>query len=524
MRPHLNGTAAHTPAEYRAKQAEYLGSDNLTLQKSLLVGYRADGPQEEVPVVLHLGSLSNGPVALLGEPGTRKTSLMSRIAEWALRLGVTCIVLDLKGGASLLGLVNDVCRSNATTLRCVNNLPGHHTHIWNLFSQSDLSSTSALAVTESELRGLGLEHPSIYGASYFARTAREAYTALRLTNPHAESFEHLLELADQQGFKFNRDSEELQYVLQHLAREPLLNHRRRDGETVFQGGADIARCLEEGECLYFHLPVSHKSSSSKEIAMLVASTLMRVQSERLLAGTNKPVLLFVDEFAQVASSAASWRTLFTTARESGVGVLIAAQNPADLDAQAPGMWSTIQGTAGVIWNLGVSDRAIVEQLASISGFDDDPLRRSPFVTQLPPLIGETPKWPLPTRPSSLRTRYSPEELQALCAHEELSYLWVKKQAGLVRYPVPILVRSGFHVTEETYRRQCANYLPEPTDEMIRFEEVRFGQEQPAPAPSTARSRRSAKRAELAPMSRRRSRAQTAKQKDEQLLEKLLGED
>lgn len=129
---------------------------------------------------------------------------------------------------------------------------------------------------------------------------------------------------------------------------------RRDRDGLEGGGLegdgyeqiDLRRALREGEVVLFSLNSSTYGRLSAQIGTLVVQDLVSVAGARLSEGAERqPAVVAIDEFSALQSD--NVMALLARGRESGIGVLLATQELADLDRAARGLRDQVLGNTAV---------------------------------------------------------------------------------------------------------------------------------------------------------------------------------
>ncbi len=113
-----------------------------------------------------------------------------------------------------------------------------------------------------------------------------------------------------------------------------------------QEGIDLRRALIGGDVVLFSLNSARYGGLASQLGTLVIQDLVAATGHRLLdPGREGPATVGIDEFSALRSD--NVISLLARCRESGVSVLLATQELADLDRAAPGLRDQVLGSTAV---------------------------------------------------------------------------------------------------------------------------------------------------------------------------------
>jgi type IV secretory pathway TraG/TraD family ATPase VirD4 len=116
-------------------------------------------------------------------------------------------------------------------------------------------------------------------------------------------------------------------------------------ERTGPADVDIGRALAGDEVVLFSLNSSTYGRLAGQLGTLAVQDLVTVAGRRLASGTTSRAIVAIDEFSALGSD--NVIALLARGRESGVGVLLATQELADLDRAARGLREQVLGNTAV---------------------------------------------------------------------------------------------------------------------------------------------------------------------------------
>ena len=118
------------------------------------------------------------------------------------------------------------------------------------------------------------------------------------------------------------------------------------GPAAGQGAIDLRHALTRGDVVLFSLNSARYGGLASQLGTLVIQDLVAATGHRLLdPGREGPATVGIDEFSALRSD--NVISLLARCRESGVSVLLATQELADLDRAAPGLRDQVLGSTAV---------------------------------------------------------------------------------------------------------------------------------------------------------------------------------
>jgi len=258
---------------------------------------------------------------IIAESGTGKTVLINDLVLSALQYGWPVIAIDAKGDpADAEGLV-ELARANGATATIARE--------WNLFNGTASQITSLL------MRLM----PAPDGANqHYLDEIRGVLQAVQDVSP-LTSFQDLRERLTNPN-PHVRDRYDLA-----LVNQPVDRNGTTSGTRALQSLMVALRPLEEwiSETGWSYaeppaqltvIPISTSDDAQARIGDLLLLDLRNYLATRMTNRDRTPIVVIVDEFAQLVTGnqdpGDTAGTLFETARSAGVGLLLAAQSPAGI--------------------------------------------------------------------------------------------------------------------------------------------------------------------------------------------------
>jgi type IV secretory pathway TraG/TraD family ATPase VirD4 len=289
---------------------------------------------------------------ILGASGAGKSTTLLSILTANVRRGRPVIALDLKGSPSFARELADAAARSGRTLRIWS--PDGPDH-WNPLQHGN--------ATELKDKLIATER---FTEPHYQRAAeRYVQTALKVliaTRPErAPTLEEVVRLMDPARLAAavrrlpSHRSEPISDYLETLTRDQLSAIRGLGTRLAIiseshvgqylapsaTGTIDLRAALEGDEVVLFSLNSSRYGSLSAQIGTIVIQDLVAAVGHRLTEPGRTPAVIGIDEFS--ALGADNVIGLLARGRESGVSVILATQELADLDRAARGLRDQVLG-------------------------------------------------------------------------------------------------------------------------------------------------------------------------------------
>jgi hypothetical protein len=341
------------------------------------------------------------------------------------------------------------------------------THVYNPFLTSYWSELTLFERTDILCGAMGLTYGTDYGAGYYsAANAAVLYEAMRLF-PQCRSFH---ELADR-----------CRYVITHPGKTNLLPNTAKNAdhlyaqlcrmgdvvqlqacpergysEAMLQDAIDLSSLFREPQLVYVHLSSTLAAGSAPAIGRLFAYMLLTsaTQTQR-----DCQVYLVIDEFQRMVAGNLDY--LFQLARSMNVGIVLANQCMADLKSDKKDLTPTIEANCRFRQWFDVPSKEDRDRLMSMTGETVETMNGTAVSSSTQ---GETVTT---STTETILPRLNINEILEASSHPDKSIIRLSRgdcysqHAGL-----PIVVRSGFHISAEEYRRRKALGWPTPTPGML----------------------------------------------------------
>lgn len=286
----------------------------------------ADWVSDDDRYVVAPKALSALRAVLLAESGSGKTVLINNLIAAALKNGVRVFFIDGKGAPEDADSTAGVARALGYTATVGQK--------WNLFDGTPEQIRSKLLRLWAETNTDG---------SYYREKGVAALTALqskspfrstedlrdRLQNPapHVQSQADVTELMKVASAKTGETIADNVWSSMYAKILPLQPFIAEDGWSFANATADLTI-----------VPLAPIDPAQKKLGDLILYDLRNYLAARLAARDKTPVLVIVDEFAQLVGddvdAGDTATSLFETCRSAGMGLLIAAQSPVGLSQDA----------------------------------------------------------------------------------------------------------------------------------------------------------------------------------------------
>lgn len=406
----------------------------------------------------------------LGDSGSGKTSLFlcPLIEQLVMSGDCSVIVIDLKAD-SLELLATQMAaaerlereRGMKVPVKCFSNQADRATFAFNPMTQSFWEKFDLLTRTDILCGANGLTYGTDYGAGYYSSAnAAVLYYALKAF-PHVKTF---YELADCIGTVISTAKKEdlhpeirkagvhVQEVIKRLANVAPLNVTDSTGHDreIVEQAIDLTMPFLEPQLLYFHLSATLSPSGAPEIGRLVNYILLAAstQTER-----KHQVYLVIDEFQRMV--AGNLEYMLQLARSMGVGVILANQSMEDLKKSSVNLIAPIEANCRLRQWFSVSSSDDRERLIKSGGESIDI---------------EFGRKTSPTPEGDMRYSYSESEkvvpritindVLLTSDHPFRSFVRISRGEGYAQYGgFPVILESGFHITEAEYQRRRAMPWP-----------------------------------------------------------------
>ena len=407
----------------------------------------------------------------LGDSGAGKTSLfLCPIIEQLVMQGdCSVVVLDLKADtlellATLQAAGEAVRRERGVRmpLKVFSNQANKTTFAFNPMTQPFWSHFDTQTQTDILCGANGLTYGTDYGQGFYSSAnAAVLYHALKHF-PHVTTFS---ELADCIGNvivtakkrelnpEIRKAGVHVHEVIKRLAACRPLNVTASTGpsDSVVEQAIDLTQVFQEPQLLYFHLSATLSPSGAPEIARLVNYMLLAAATQ---TKRRHPVFLVIDEFQRMVASNLEY--MLQLARSMGVGVILANQSMEDLKKSTTNLIPAIEANCRLRQWFSVSSSDDQRRLIDASGLTvDRALGRSVSTNS------EGKRTVTYSETEQVVNRFTINDVALTSDHPFRSFLRISRGAGYAQYGgLPVIVESGYHISEKEYHRRQALSWPE----------------------------------------------------------------
>ena len=406
----------------------------------------------------------------LGDSGGGKTSLF--LCPLIEQLGMTgecsIIVIDNKADtlellASLQAVAESVRRerSEEMPLKVFSNQADKASFAFNPMTQPFWSNFDLFTRTDIICGANGLTYGSDYGQGYYSSAnAAILYHTLK-TFPHVSTFSELADCIAEVTVsaskrelhpEIRKAGVHVMEVMKRLAACTPLNvtpEAEQDRAVVAQA-IDFTQVFTRPQLQYFHLSATLSPSGAPEIARLVTYMLLAAATQ---TKRSVPVFLVIDEFQRMVASNLEY--MLQLARSMGVGVILANQSMEDLKHSTTNLIPAIEANCRLRQWFSVSSTDDQERLMQGSGVTVDySLGRSVSCTS------DGKRSVTRSQNETVVNRITINDVALTNDHRFRSFLHLKRGAGYAQFGgLPVIIESGYHISEDEYRRRKA--LPWP---------------------------------------------------------------
>lgn len=407
----------------------------------------------------------------VGKPGSGKTALMSSLIRQAIASGkISVIFFNPK---TVTNEVYANMENSAAWVRRMRKIlfslwrltltEGRSSHVLNVFT-GQWERFSPGQQTQVILAAMAISFSREYGVSFFGDAAehllRHLFEAARRRGEVVRSFKRLHELCEAiLNPRYKGVSEQAKeagqhsvFIISRLAKIEAIGSEDSPPE-VLTAGIDYERFVTEPCGLYCDLNAFVNPLACGELARLMLKGFFSAIStiERRV-----PVLVFLDEFSLLVAEGLG--ELLRTARATNVGLILATQSLADLNASGADLLDTVLGTTHLQAFFSADDPTTARTLLGLAG------KRSEVALS----VSESTPGPdgvrrqTVTHSQTVVDRLTPRELELLGSHRELALLRATSNEGLARFDASMFAyRWRFDRTPEQYDRLLTRPWPAP---------------------------------------------------------------
>lgn len=278
----------------------------------------------------------NHHIHVLGESGFGKTVFLTHLIEQQIKAGLGFVLIDLKGEKELLDRVIARChesnRQNDLKILCCD--------------RPEISSTYNVLrhgnPTELKDKIIGAFE---WTEPYYKKVAEE--TVLNLfkqpskQKPDLRQIHQALERVSKTTSSAQKDLAGLKADLSLLVQSEFGGLLRED-----ENGIDLFEAMQKNQIVVISLAGLQYSETSIRLGKMILQDLKTASAKvfrEIPRPDRKPFTVFIDEFAEIASP--QFTSFIRMARGSGVGIVMAHQEYADLDAISPNFRNQVMGNA-----------------------------------------------------------------------------------------------------------------------------------------------------------------------------------
>jgi type IV secretory pathway TraG/TraD family ATPase VirD4 len=291
---------------------------------------------------------------ILGASGAGKSTTLLRILSDQIEQGAPVLAIDLKGSPSFVARLQT---AGSTTGRRVRVWTPDGPECWNPLSHGNATQLKdKLIATErftephfqraaERYLQLALQTlvqaggaPSLFEVTRLLEPRRLAALARGLPRSRSEHLrDYLSSLTSDQLSAVRGLASRLAIITESHTGAYLTDPDRR--------GIDLRRALSGDEVVVFSLNSSSYGKLAAQLGTLAVQDLLSAVGYRLAAGSREQAIVAIDEFSALGSD--NVISLLARGRESGVSVLLATQELADLDRAARGLRDQVLGNTAL---------------------------------------------------------------------------------------------------------------------------------------------------------------------------------
>ncbi len=421
-------------------------------------------------------SVFNEHAHFLGSSGSGKTA--RGLCPWIERtiwLGMcSLIVIDLKADtlellSTVISALKDLQRRTGQVmpLKVFSSQNNLATHGFNPFLAEFWQDFNLYQRTDILCAALGLIYGADFGAAYYSSTnAAVLFETLRMF-PEIRSFKELAErchyvISNPKKTKLlpesAKNADHLYAQLVRLADFEQLQVAPGSiyPDEVVEQAIDLADMFRRPQLLYVHLSASLAAGSAPAIARLFTYMLLTASTQ---TDRQCPVYLVIDEFQRMVAQNLEY--LLQLARSMGVGVILSNQSMADLKSDRRDLTPIIEANCRFRqWFDAPSsvDRALLKDVAGET-------------------IEELGGWSVGNSANGTTSSQSGSEVILPClstneildagGHPKKSIIRLSRGDGYSQHAgLPIVIRSGFHISASEYERRKSMPWPEASRGMF----------------------------------------------------------
>jgi hypothetical protein len=287
--------------------------------------------QAGLPVAISRSFLSGGHMQVRGITGAGKTSrglfpiilqLLKANRSAPRAGGDPIVVFDLAGDHALFNSVRAAAEATKHTFRFFSLGQDHASQYFPPFQAAEPGDNGD-RIAELLIEAFNLEHGSSYGKQYF--TGQNFRALLSVADHLVQSgipgqsvtMNKIAEYLESNKKKI-RDADEIRVVFEFLKRISLLNPELAESHDKV---IDLARAIDQGEVIYFYMPVLGQAISARPIVGLALHSLLRAATRRVeQSKPKKHCWVFVDEFQTVAGR--SFQNYMFQCRKFGISLIL----------------------------------------------------------------------------------------------------------------------------------------------------------------------------------------------------------
>lgn len=295
-------------------------------------------------VSVPLGSSRGVHALVIGATGAGKTVTQAAIAQAHILAGLPVIVLDPKGDRLLRETLRLAAEQMGVPFRCWS--PTGRP-IYNPFARGgptevtdkalaghewsephyELATQRLLLKVTRTVQAAGMWPPTLSALARYMDPEELDHLASELGGDIAEEISAYVDGLSARAKADLGGGRDRLSVLAEGELGPLLDPSLGEGDEI-----DLARALQQGEVVYFHIDADRFPAASKLLGAALVIDLVTLTAD--LQGDKTPGLVVIDEFAALAADQVS--RLYARARSAGLSVMLGSQSLADLRAARPG--------------------------------------------------------------------------------------------------------------------------------------------------------------------------------------------
>ncbi|MEM7310629.1 MAG: TraM recognition domain-containing protein [Planctomycetota bacterium] len=345
------------------------------LHQRMLIG---TDPSRTIPVFLSRADLRENHVYIWGRSGSAKTSaaiapllvqLIRGSDETDARSGVfgkpaPLLVVDLKGDRALYHTVRLEAQARGQTFRLLSTEPDVETDLFDAFGSLAHLSDAEQQLAECLAAALELEHGAGYGADHFSICNANVLGRALSHSSKPRTLGDLARVLSSMQSK-SRDAEDAKQVIEMLSRRPHGPVLDVPPGAPEESVIDMQRVVRDREVVYVLAPLEGGRSTSTIARLALWCFQLAVSQHNRNARSPVRAYVVADEAHELAGYNVG--RLMAQARSLGTTLILANQDPSQLDGVRQGISRIVLGQSGIQICLSVETEETLDHLSRMSG-------------------------------------------------------------------------------------------------------------------------------------------------------------